>query len=415
MTFRRVVVTGFGVVSCFGADPFLFYEKLLQGQSGVHLQRYLQEKGLNTQFAAPVVDGEIEKYVPAKFVKRYDAYISYALVAGKKAASMAKIEESSPEDLSRCGVIVGSGMGGMQVFANASAHINRADYHKVSPFFVPFTIVNTASALLAIDLGFVGPNYSVSTACATSNYAIYQAANYIKQGRADLMLCGGSEAAANEYGIAGFSALKALSTRNDDATSASRPFDLSRDGFVLGEGAGVLVLESEESALRRGVPILAEYLGGEISNDAFHMTQPHPEGAQVVACIEKALAGANLSKERVNYINAHATATPVGDIAEIKALIQVFGDRLQKIPVNATKSMIGHALGAAGGLEAVVTILAMNRKVLHATKNLENPEPLCEKMFIPTSPLEWEIDVALSNAVGFGGHNSALLFAPYYR
>ncbi|MCE5315875.1 MAG: beta-ketoacyl-ACP synthase II, partial [Parachlamydia sp.] len=288
-------------------------------------------------------------------------------------------------------------------------------FRRLTPFFVPYIITNMGGALLAIDLGFNGPNYSISTACATSNYCIHAAAEHIRQGSADLMLCGGAEAPLNPIGLAGFVACRALSTRNDEPAKASRPWDRDRDGFVMGEGSGVLLLESLDHALARGAPILAEYLGGSVNCDAYHMTDPREDGAGVAECIKLALRDAGVSQERINYINAHATSTILGDMCEINAIRSVFGPHAGKrIKLNATKSMTGHCLGAAGGLEAVATIMAIRTGKLHPTINCEHPDPgLGDFDVIPNVAREHRVDVALSNSFGFGGHNSTLVFTRY--
>jgi 3-oxoacyl-[acyl-carrier-protein] synthase II len=317
-------------------------------------------------------------------------------------------------DKTRAGVLVGSGMGGMGVYSDGVETLVTKGFKRLSPFFVPFIITNMAGALIAIDLGFLGPNYSISTACATSNNCIFSAAQHIRNGEADLMLCGGSEAAVLPIGLAGFVACKALSERNDDPTKASRPWDKNRDGFVMGEGAGVLVLESLDHALKRGATILAEYLGGGVSCDANHMTDPRPDGLGVKLCIEAALRDAEISKEQVNYVNAHATSTLAGDLAEINAMRSAFGSHMKNIKINATKSMIGHCLGAAGGLEAVATIQAIRTGMLHPTINLDDPEEAVQDLdLVPNVAKPHKITAAISNSFGFGGHNSTLVLAPY--
>src|SRR5581483_3125864 len=288
-------------------------------------------------------------------------------------------------------------------------------FNRMTPFFVPFIITNMGGALLAIDLGFMGPNYSISTACATSNYCIYSAAEHIMRGDADVMLCGGSESPINPIGLAGFVACKALSERNDDPKKASRPWDSQRDGFVMGEGAGVLLLESLDHALARGAPILAEYLGGGISCDAHHMTTPRDDGFGVSQCIEAALKQAGIDKEQINYINAHATSTPAGDLCEVRAIRKVFGPHVENIKMNATKSMTGHCLGAAGGIEAIAVIKAIETGMLHPTINLDNPEGEIDGIdVVPNVAKPHKVVGALSNSFGFGGHNSALIFGPYH-
>jgi len=299
----------------------------------------------------------------------------------------------------------------MTVFNDGVIDLNQKGPRRVTPFFIPYVLTNMPGGLLAVDLGFLGPNYSISTACATSNHSIIAAANHIRAGDADFMICGGVEAPIIPIGLAGFCACKALSTRNDEPTRASRPWDRDRDGFVMGEGCGVLVLESLEHALARGAPILAEYLGGGISCDAYHMTEPHPEGSGVSLCLNNGLKDAGVTADQVNLINAHATSTPLGDVAEIRALKKIF-TQPEKIMLQGTKSMIGHALGAAGGLEAVATIKAITDGVMHPTINLENPEPDLGFQ-IPTKAQPIKVNVALSNSFGFGGHNATLIVGPY--
>ncbi len=306
-------------------------------------------------------------------------------------------------------------MGGMSIFYDGVETILSKGYKRLTPFFVPYIITNMGGALLGIDLGFMGPNYSISTACATSNYCIHAAAEQIQQGRADLMLCGGAEAPITPIGLAGFVAIRALSTKNEDPTKASRPWDVNRDGFVMGEGAGVLLLESLEHALARGAPIYAEYLGGSINCDAYHMTDPREDGLGVALCMEEAIAAAGIPKEAINYINAHATSTLAGDLCEVQAIRKVFGPHAQNIKINSTKSMIGHCLGAAGGLEAVATIQAIRTGMLHPTINLDSPEPSIGDLdLVPNAAKPHQIQAALSNSFGFGGHNSTLVFAPYH-
>lgn len=413
---RRIVVTGMGVVSCFGTDVDHYYQQLLEGKSGVGFIDQFPCSDWPTHIAAGIKDFDPGDYMDKKQARRVDPYVRYAMVAGKKALEYAKIDQEvlATFDKTRCGVIVGSGMGGMQVFHDGVETLLTKGYKRLTPFFVPYIITNMAGALLAIDLGFMGPNYSISTACATSNHSIQSAAEQILLGNADLMLCGGAEAAVLPIGLAGFTAIKALSTCNDAPEKASKPWDRRRDGFVMGEGAGVLVLEELEHALKRGAPIFAEYLGGAANCDGYHMTDPRPDGLGVALCIEKALASGNIPKERVNYINAHATSTPVGDLCEIEAILKVFGKQASQIKINATKSMIGHCLGAAGGLEAVATVQAIRTQMLHPTINLEDPEPLLGELDpVALVKKAHSVDVAISNSFGFGGHNAALAFGRF--
>lgn len=414
MNKKRIVITGMGLVSCFGSNIDTFYNNLLEGKSGVTpIDRFPCDE-MTTRFAANIQDFDPTPYVDKKQIRRLDPYALYTIVAGKKALEDANLTGENLEKLNkkRCGVIIGSGMGGMKVFFEGSETIIEKGFQRITPFFVPYIITNIGGALLAMDAGFMGPNYSVSTACATGNYSIINAANHIRLGHADVMIAGGSEDALLKLGVAGFIACKALSKRNDDPTKASRPWDLDRDGFVMGSGAGVLVLESLEHALKRGAPIYAEYLGGGISCDAHHITDPRQDGAGVALSIENALEDAEISKDRINYINAHATSTPAGDMAEYYAVKNTFGD-MSKIKMNATKSMIGHCLGAAGGIEAIATVMAIKTGKVHPTINLENPEPGLEVDVVANVAQEHKIDVALSNSFGFGGHNATIVLAPY--
>ena len=416
MAKKRIVVTGMGVVSCFGNDVDRFYGELLAGKSGIVPIEEFDCSEYPTRFAGCIRNFDVGEYMDKKQARRVDPFIRYTMVSGKKALESAGLKGEALEklDKKRCGIVIGSGMGGMSVYYEGVQTVLLKGFKKLTPFFVPYIITNMGGALLAIDLGFMGPNYSISTACATSNFCIQAAAEQIRQGAADLMLCGGAEAPLTIAGLAGFVSIGALSTRNSDPQKAHRPWDRQRDGFVMGEGAGVLVLESLEHALARGAPILAEYLGGSINCDAYHITSPREDGLGVSHCIEEAIANAGIAKERINYINAHATATQAGDLCEIQAIRTVFKDHCKKIKINATKSMIGHCLGAAGGLEAVATIKAIQTGKLHPTINVDDPEPALEGIdIIPNVAKSHQVDVALSNSFGFGGHNSTLVFAPF--
>jgi 3-oxoacyl-[acyl-carrier-protein] synthase II len=414
MAKKRIVITGMGVVSCFGNDVDLYYKSLLEGKSGAALITEFAVDQFTTRIAAPIQNFDPGEYIEKKQARRVDKSIAYALVAGKKAMEAAKA--SAPEvhskfDKTRCGVLIGSGMGGMNVFGSGVETLNEKGPRFVSPFFVPFILTNMGGALLAMDYDFMGPNYSISTACATGNNAIIAAANHIQKGEADLMIAGGTEAPIIPISLAGFCSCKALSQRNDDPTKASRPWDKNRDGFLMGEGAGVIVLESLEHALARGAPIIAEYLGGGISCDAYHMTEPRQDGEGVALCVRKALDEAGVKPEDVDYINAHGTSTPLGDMAEVRAVKKVFSDP-SKIAMNSTKSMIGHCLGAAGGMEAVATLKAIQEGMIHPSINLEDPEPDLG-FHVPTKAEKREINVAISNSFGFGGHNATVVFGAY--
>ncbi|MEM8727789.1 MAG: beta-ketoacyl-ACP synthase II [Chlamydiota bacterium] len=337
---RKVVVTGMGIVSCFGSDVDRFYRSLLEGKSGIKPITQFPCEEYPTRFAGSVQDFNVGEYMDKKQARRVDPFIRYAMVAGKKAVENAGLTGKSSEklDTSRCGVLIGSGMGGMSVFSEGNKTLIDKGFKRITPFFVPFIITNMAGGLLAIDLKFTGPNYSISTACATANYSIICAAQHIRRGDADLMICGGTEAPINPIGVAGFVVMKALSERNDDMEGASRPWDKTRDGFVVGEGAGILVLEEYRHAKKRGASIVAEYLGGAVSTDAYHITSPREDGAGVAACIEAAIKDADIEKNKVNYINAHATGTAVGDLCEVRGIRSVFGDQIKEMKMNATKS-----------------------------------------------------------------------------
>ncbi|KAG2717876.1 hypothetical protein I3760_03G194600 [Carya illinoinensis] len=411
---RRVVVTGMGVVTPLGHEPDVFYNNLLDGVSGISEIEAFDCAQFPTRIAGEIKSFSTDGWVAPKLSKRMDKFMLYLLTAGKKALADGGITEDVMNDLdkAKCGVLIGSAMGGMKVFNDAIEAL-RVSYKKMNPFCVPFATTNMGSAMLAMDLGWMGPNYSISTACATSNFCILNAANHITRGEADVMLCGGSDAAIIPIGLGGFVACRALSQRNSDPTKASCPWDINRDGFVMGEGAGVLLLEELEHAKRRGANIYAEFLGGSFTCDAYHMTEPHPDGAGVILCIEKALAQSGVSRDDVNYINAHATSTPAGDLKEYQALIACFGQN-PELKVNSTKSMTGHLLGAAGAVEAVAAVQAIRTGWVHPNVNLENPDQgVNTNMLVGSKKERLDIKAVLSNSFGFGGHNSSIIFAPY--
>ncbi|XP_076945209.1 3-oxoacyl-[acyl-carrier-protein] synthase I, chloroplastic-like [Bidens hawaiensis] len=411
---KRVVITGMGLVSVFGNDVDTYYEKLLSGESGIGLIDRFDASKFPTRFGGQIRGFSSDGYIDGKNDRRLDDCLRYCIVAGKKALEDADLggDNRNKIDKERAGVLVGTGMGGLTVFSDGVQNLIEKGYRKITPFFIPYAITNMGSALLAIDLGFMGPNYSISTACATSNYCFYAAANHIRRGEADLMIAGGTEAAIIPIGLGGFVACRAVSQRNDDPKTASRPWDKDRDGFVMGEGAGVLVMESLEHAMKRGAPIIAEYLGGAVNCDAYHMTDPRSDGLGVSSCIQSSLVDAGVSPEEVNYINAHATSTLVGDLAEVNAVKKVFKST-KGIKMNATKSMIGHCLGAAGGLEAIATIKAIQTGWVHPTINQFNPEVACEFNTVANQKQQHEINVGISNSFGFGGHNSVVAFSAF--
>ncbi len=404
---KRVVITGMGLVSCFGKDPEEFYNSLLAGKSGVDFIEGVDLNECTTQFAARVTGFSPEDVLDKKDARRIDLCIPFAMSAARDAVKHAKLDLDSV-DKSRAGVLVGSGMGGMNVFYENAKTLALKGAKRVSPFFVPYIITNMPGGRIAVDLGFRGPNYSISTACATSNHSIVSAAEHIRSGHADVMITGGVEATMNPLCFAGFCSLRALS-RGPVPKEASKPWDIKRDGFVLGEGAGVFVLESLEHALARGAPILAEYRGGFMTCDAHHMTEPLPEGTEVARCIKEALKDGNIKPEEVDYVNAHATSTPVGDLCEIRALRKVFGNSMNKIKVNATKSLIGHALGGCGALEMVVILKAIEKNMLHPTINVTEIEPELEGIdIIAGKAKKHVVNTAISNSFGFGGHNAVI-------
>lgn len=411
---KRVVITGMGLVSVFGNDVDVFYDKLLAGTSGIDIIDRFDISQFPTKFAGQIRGFSGKGYIDGKNDRRLDDSLRYGLVSGKRALEDAGLggDNLNQVDKQKVGVLVGTGMGGLTVFSDGVQALVEKGHKRITPFFIPYAITNMGSALIAIDLGLMGPNYSISTACATANYCFYAAANHIRRGEADIMIAGGTEAAILPIGLGGFVACRALSTRNDSPQTASRPWDKEREGFVMGEGAGVLVMESLEHALKRGAPIVAEYLGGAVTCDAYHMTDPRADGLGVSTCIEKSLIDAGVATEEVNYINAHATSTIVGDLAEVNALKKVFKDP-SEIKINATKSMIGHCLGAAGGLEAIATIKAIQTGWLHPSINQFNPEESVTFDTVPNVKKEHEVNVAISNSFGFGGHNSCVVFAPY--
>ncbi|CAH9148738.1 unnamed protein product [Cuscuta epithymum] len=411
---RRVVVTGVGVVSPIGHDADLFYHHLLEGVSGITEIQGFDCSKFPTRIAGEIQNFSADGWVAPKLVNRADKSMLYMLTAGKKALVDGGVTEDvmSELDKSKCGILIGSALGGLKVCSDA-VEASRVSHKKMKPFSIPFGSHNMGSAILAMDLGWMGPNYAINANGATSNFCILSAANHIVRGNTDMMLCGGSESALIPIGLGGFIACQALSKRNSDPTRASRPWDMERDGSVLGEGAGVLLLEELHHAQKRRAKIYAEILGGSFTCDAYNVTDPHPNGAGVVMCIEKALAQSGLSREDVNYINAHACSTPEGDLREYEAIIHCFGHN-PELKINSTKSMIGNLLGAAGAVEAIATIKAIQTGWIHPNLNLENPDKDFDtNVVVGTKKEQLDIKVALSNSFGFGGLNSCILLAPF--
>ncbi|UCD24943.1 MAG: beta-ketoacyl-ACP synthase II [Gemmatimonadota bacterium] len=411
---RRVVVTGLGLVSPLGNSVADSWDGLVAGKSGAAPIQRFDPSELDVRFACEVKDFDPKDYMDRKEIKRADLFAQYGIAAAEQAVRDAGIENGLPA-AERTGVLIGSGIGGIWTFEEQCKLYLTKGPNRVSPFFVPMFIPDIASGLISIRLGAKGPNYCTVSACASSAHAIGEAFRLIQSGAADMMITGGAEAAVTPLSIAGFSNMKALSTRNDEPERASRPFDKDRDGFVMGDGAGVVVLEDLESALQRGATIHGEVIGYGMSADAFHMTQPAPGGEGAKRAMQECLSDANLEPAEVDYINSHGTATPHGDIAETLAVKELLGAHADKVVMNSTKSMTGHLLGAAGGLEFIVCTLAMNNGVIPPTINNDNPDPECDIDCAPNVAVEREIDVALSNSFGFGGHNVTLAMRRYQQ
>ncbi|MBN3526140.1 beta-ketoacyl-ACP synthase II [Paenibacillus apiarius] len=408
---HRVVVTGMGVVTALGSDLDTFWSSLLEGKSGVSRVEAFDVTDYPTQIAASVKDFNPEAYMDKKEARRMDRFVQFAVAASKNALEDAKLNVKEQTDPDRVGVIVGSGIGGLGTWEEQHTILMEKGVKRVSPFFIPMMIANMASGQVSMTVGARGPNTAAVSACATGTHSIGDAFKIIQRGDADVMICGGAEATIRPIGMAGFCSMRAMSTRNDEPERASRPFDVDRDGFVMGEGAGVLVLESLEHALQRGARIYAEVAGYGMSADAHHMTEPDPTGA--AQCMTRAIRDAELKPEQIDYINAHGTSTPVGDKSETKAIKNALGEHAYKVAVSSTKSMTGHLLGAAGGVEAVICGLALMRGIIPPTINLENQDPECDLDYVPNVPRQADVKVAMSNSFGFGGHNATLVLKKF--
>lgn len=409
MSRRRVVVTGMGMLSPLGNDVPSSWQGILAGRSGIGLLEHMDLSAYSTRFGGSIKGFEVEQYLPAKEARKLDLFIQYGLAASFQAVRDSGLEITDV-NRERIGVVMGSGIGGLTNIENSCKALIEQGPRRISPFFVPGSIINMVSGFLSIHLGLQGPNYAIATACTTGTHCIGMAARNIAYGEADVMVAGGSEMAASGLGIGGFAAARALSTRNDDPAAASRPWDRQRDGFVLSDGAGALVLEELEHAKARGAHIYAELIGFGMSADAFHMTSPPDDGAGAARCIRNALNDARLNAAAVQYINAHGTSTPAGDKAEAAAIRSVFGDHAYKLSVSSTKSMVGHLLGAAGAVEAIFSVLAIRDQVAPPTINLDEPDEGCDLDFVPHQAKPMPIDVTISNSFGFGGTNGSLVF-----
>lgn len=413
MTKRRVVVTGLGMISPLGVGNAPTWQGLVEGRSGIGQITKFDATEYACRIAGEIRDFNAEDYIEKKEVKKSDTFIHYAVAAATMAAEDAGFD-SAKEDQDRVGVIIGSGIGGLPLIEEMHKKLIERGPSRISPFFIPGLIVNLAAGHISIRFGCKGPSSAPATACATGAHAIGDAAKVIRYDEADVMFAGGSEAVITSLAVGGFSAMRALSTRNDDPQRASRPWDAQRDGFVMGEGAGVLILEEREHALARGATIYCELTGYGMSSDAFHITSPAEDGSGMARVMSRALKDAGLQPSDINYINAHGTSTPVGDRTETIAIKTVFGDDAYKVPVSSTKSMTGHLLGAAGGLESAIAAMTIKTGIIPPTINYENPDPLCDLDYVPNTARKVEdIKHVLSNSFGFGGTNATLIFSKH--
>lgn len=406
---KRVVVTGMGVIASLGHNVDDFWANLLAGKCGVNRVTLFDAKDHTCQIGAEVRDFDATKLMDPKEVRRNDRYTHFGFCAAKQAAADAKLDMSK-EDPDRVGVIIGSGIGGMLTIENQHKILMERGPRKVSPFMIPSLISNMCSGLVAIELGARGPNFSIVSACATATHAIGESLRMIRGGEADVMVCGGAEASITPLAYAGFCSMKAMSTNNDNPQQASRPFDLNRDGFIMAEGSGILVLESLEHALARGARIYCEIAGYAATCDAFHITSPDPEGKGLSLAMSRSLHDARIAPTEVDYINAHGTSTPYNDKFETLAIKKVFGDHARKVLISSTKSMTGHLLGAAGGVEAIVSVKAIQTGEIPPTINLNTPDPDCDLDYVPNVKRSARVNTVMSDNLGFGGQNAALIF-----
>jgi 3-oxoacyl-[acyl-carrier-protein] synthase II len=401
-----------GIICPVGNTVAEAWRNILAGKSGIGPIEYFDVSQFSTRFAGTVKGFDVTEYIPAKEAKKMDPFIHYGIAAACQAFADAGLEVSE-ENADRIGVMIGAGIGGITGIENGHTAFLQGGPRRISPFFVPANIINMISGNFAVMKGLKGPNFAVVSACATANHNLGEAARIIRSGDAEVMIAGGAEYPISPTGLGGFAAARALSRRNDEPERASRPWDRDRDGFVLSEGAGVLVLESLEHARKRGARIYAELIGYAATADAYHMTQPPEDGEGAALCMQRALRSAGINPEQVDYINAHGTSTPAGDLAETRAIKRVFKEAAYRIPVSSTKSMTGHLLGAAGGIEAIFTILAIRDRVAPPTINLDHPDPECDLDYVPHTAREMKIDIAMSNSFGFGGTNSTLIFKKF--
>lgn len=412
MSTRRVVITGMGLVTPLGNDLKTSWDSIKNGKSGIETLTHFDVSEFSTRFGGAIKSFDCSEYMEIKEARRMDEFVQYGIAAGAQAIDDSGIDISTI-DAERAGVAIGSGIGGIKTIEETSIQVKDSGPRRVSPFFVPGSIINMVAGNLSIRYGLRGPNIAVTTACATGTHNIGLAGNMIVNNQADVMLVGGAEMSTSPVGLAGFCAARALSTRNDDPQRASRPWDKDRDGFVLSDGAGIMVLEELEHAKKRGANIYAEISGFGMSGDAYHMTAPSEGGAGAALCMSNALRSAGMNPDQVDYINAHGTSTPAGDIAETEAIKSVFKDHANNLPVSSTKSMIGHLLGASGAAEAIVSVLSIKDQVISPTINLDNPDDECDLDYVPRTAREQSLKVVLSNSFGFGGTNGSLIFSKY--
>jgi 3-oxoacyl-[acyl-carrier-protein] synthase II len=405
----RVVVTGLGVVTPIGIGVDEYWQGLSSGRSGGRRLTYFDPEPFPTHVAAEVHGFVPEQWVPEKEVNRTDPFVWFGMAAAEMAVTRSGLKDTTGLDLTRVGVLIGSGIGGLQTLESQKMILQEKGPRRVTPFLIPMLIGDMASGMVSIRYGYQGPNMSIATACATGNHSIGEAFRIIQRGEADVMIAGGAEAAITPLGLAGFTQMKAMSRRNHEPEKASRPFDRDRDGFIAGEGAGVAVIESLEHARKRGAEILAELVGYGQSADAFHMTAPSPGGEGAQIAMRNALNDARVSVDQVDYLNAHGTSTQLNDAVETKAIKAVFGEAARKLKVSSTKSMTGHLLGAAGGIEFAACVLMFERGAIPPTINYETPDPECDLDYVPNTAQEFKGDICMSNTFGFGGHNAVLV------
>ena len=409
---KKVVVTGIGLITPLGLDRNSTWKGITTGVNGIKNITSFDTENFQTKIAAEITDFSPEETLGKKFSKRLDRFAQFACVAAQEAIKDACIFIESV-DVNRFSVLIGSGIGGIITLSEQFDVLRDKGPNRINPFLVPMMLSDMASGQISMMLGTKGPNFSTVSACASAADSIGQGMRMIQRGDSDIVMAGGTEAAICPIGIAGFNSARALSTNNDNPSKASRPFDAERDGFVLGEGAGILILEEEEHALKRGATILSELSGYGATSDAHHVTQPHPEGEGAAEAMNLAIIDAGIEKEKIAYINAHGTSTPLNDKFETIAIKRAFGDHAKKLKISSTKSMTGHLLGAAGGIEAAFTVMAINEKVVPPTINLQNPDPDCDLDYVANHALKGNVPAAISNSLGFGGHNSSLLFQDY--